>query len=246
MNIIAIIGGTGLNNFSGLEITERKAVKTPYGNPSSELIYGTFFNKKLIFLARHGKFHTIPPHKINYRANIWALKNAGVQDIIAIAAVGSIHADKQASDIVIPHQLIDYTYERSHTFFENDLESVVHIDFTEPYSENLRQRLLSAANHAKLTVHAQGTYAVTQGPRLETAAEINRLEKDGCDIVGMTAMPEAALARELELNYATCAVVANLAAGRNSSPISMLEIEQNLIIGMQNIEKLIAAFCSIN
>jgi len=244
MNTLAIIGGTGLNQFKGLEITDKKAVKTPYGNPSSALIYGSFFNKDVIFLARHGSPHTIPPHKINYRANIWALKNAGVQDIIAVASVGSIRTDMQASDIVIPHQLIDYTYERKHSFFEDDLESVMHIDFTEPYSENLRQALLSAANRAKLSVHAQGIYAATQGPRLETAAEINRLEREGCDIVGMTGMPEAALARELEMNYAACAVVANLAAGKSSSQISMLDIQQNLIQGMQNVEKLLATFCS--
>ena len=241
MNTLAIIGGTGLSNFKGLKITEKKLVKTPYGNPSSTLIYGAFFNKNVIFLARHGTSHTIPPHKINYRANILALKNAGVKNIIAIAAVGGIRADMHPSDIVIPHQLIDYTYERNHTFFEDNLKSVVHIDFTQPYSDNLRQALLSAANHAKLTVHAQGIYAATQGPRLETAAEINRLEKDGCDIVGMTGMPEAALARELELNYATCAVVANVAAGKNPNPISMLDIQQNLVTGMKNVEKLLAS-----
>jgi len=246
MSMLAIIGGTGLNQFKGLNITDRKAVETPYGIPSSELIYGTFFNKNVIFLARHGTPHSIPPHKINYRANIWALKNAGVQDIIAIAAVGGISANMQSSDLVIPHQVIDYTYERKHTFFEDNLDSVVHIDFTEPYSEKLRQTLLSSANQAKISVHTQGVYAATQGPRLETAAEINRLEKDGCDIVGMTGMPEAALARELDINYATCAVVANLAAGKSSRKISMLDIQQNLVRGMQNVEKLLATFCASN
>jgi len=238
--MLAIIGGTGFSHFKAFEIIEKKFLKTPYGNPSSALIYGKFFNKSLIFLARHGIPHTIPPHKINYRANIWALKESGVDNIIALAAVGGISANLHAGDLVIPHQLIDYTYERKHSFFEENLESVVHIDFTEPYTKTLRQALLSAADSAKLPIHAQGVYAATQGPRLETAAEILRLEKEGCDIVGMTGMPEAALARELSLNYATCAMVANSAAGKSARPINMLDIEQNLVLAMQAVEKLFA------
>jgi 5'-methylthioinosine phosphorylase len=243
MSDLAIIGGTGLTKLNGLEITHRQILKTPYGETSSPILHGSYCGKSVIFLPRHGARHTIPPHKINYRANIWSLKELGVKNVIAIAAVGGINPDMQSKHLVIPHQLIDYTAGREHTFFAEDLEKVTHIDFTNPYCENLRTQLLSAANqlhNLNIKFHKNGVYGATQGPRLETAAEINRMAKDGCDIVGMTGMPEAALARELELCYACCAIVVNPAAGRGSAPITMAEIESNLKEGIVYIRELLA------
>lgn len=238
---IAIIGGTGLTSLKNLEILRREVVHTPYGEPSGPLVYGALSGKQVVFLPRHGSSHTIPPHKINYRANIYALKEVGIKKVIAVAAVGGIRADLTPGRLVIPDQIIDYTWGRSTTFFEDSLKHVVHIDFTQPYNEELRQVLLNAGDKLALNIAAGGTYGATQGPRLETAAEINRLERDGCDIVGMTGMPEAALARELELDYATCAVIANMGAGRGEQELTMEQIEQNLLIGMEHVRHLLEA-----
>ncbi|EIJ42147.1 5''-deoxy-5''-methylthioadenosine phosphorylase [Beggiatoa alba B18LD] len=242
MTQLAIIGGTGLTALEGLEITHKQVLPTPYGEASSPIIHGVYAGKKIIFLPRHGARHNIPPHKINYRANIWTLKELGVEAVIAVAAVGGIHPDMQATDLVIPHQLIDYTYGREHTFFADDLAHVTHIDFTEPYCEQLRQQLLIASNTLTTKVHHQGVYGATQGPRLESTAEINRMERDGCDIVGMTGMPEAALARELNLCYACCSVIVNPAAGRGLKEITMADIEANLSLGIVNVRALLTAF----
>lgn len=236
---IAIIGGTGLTTLKNLAITERQILQTPYGEPSGPVISGVLNGKNVVFLARHGYGHTIPPHKINYRANLWVLQEIGVKNIIAVAAVGGIRADLTPGSIVIPDQIIDYTWSRHATYFEEGLTHVTHIDFSLPYCEALRQSLLAAAKAAGLVVAASGTYGATQGPRLETAAEVNRLERDGCDLVGMTGMPEAALARELGLCYASCAVVANQAAGRGPSEITMQDIEHNLVIGMDKVRTLL-------
>lgn len=242
MSDLAIIGGTGLTKLDGLEITHRQILKTPYGETSSPILHGSYCGKSVIFLARHGARHTIPPHKINYRANIWSLKELGVKNVIAIAAVGGINPDMQSKHLVIPDQLIDYTAGREHTFFAEDLKEITHIDFTNPYCDNLRTQLLSAAQQTYLQtkIHTKGVYGATQGPRLETAAEINRMERDGCDIVGMTGMPEAALARELALCYACCALVVNPAAGRGSAQITMADIESNLKEGIIFVRELLA------
>jgi len=239
MSEIAIIGGTGLTSLEHLQITKREMVRTPFGEPSGPLTFGTFHGHEVVFLARHGYGHTIPPHKVNYRANMWALKETGVKYVIAVAAVGGIAPDLVPAKLAIPDQIIDYTWSRINTFFEEGLNSVVHIDFTQPYCQKLREKLIQAARSAKLDVIESGTYGATQGPRLETAAEINRLEKDGCTMVGMTGMPEAALARELELCYATVAVSANMAAGRAEGKITMEDIEDCLIAGMEKVRKLI-------
>lgn len=239
MSKLAIIGGTGLAHLSGLNIVDKQMVHTPFGAASAPLITGELCSQPVVFIARHGHGHTIPPHKINYQANIWALKSLGVERIIAVAAVGGITEKMGPKTIVIPDQLIDYTYGREHTFFSNDFSPERHIDFTNPYNNELREVMTSVGKGADCNVVSQGVYGATQGPRLETAAEINKLEKDGCDIVGMTGMPEAALARELEMEYATCAVVANWAAGRSDSGIMMQEIEENLIDGMKNVRGLI-------
>jgi 5'-methylthioinosine phosphorylase len=236
--LVAIIGGTGLTALEGLEITHREMMYTPYGEASSPITHGEYSGKPVVFLPRHGSRHTIPPHKINYRANIWSLQALGVKNIIAVAAVGGIHRDMKPKDLVIPHQLVDYTWGRKHTFFEED--NVQHIDFTDPYTAVLRDKLLMAAKEVDFTVHDKGVYAATQGPRLETTAEIDRLEKDGCDLVGMTGMPEAALAREAEINYATCALIVNEAAGRGAEQITMEDIERNLQDGIQRVRTLLS------
>ena len=239
MTELAIIGGTGLTTLKNLEITRREVVHTPFGEPSGPLTHGVLSGKDVVFLARHGYGHTIPPHKINYRANIWALHNTGVKKVIAVAAVGGIADDLAPGTLAIPDQIIDYTAARENTFFADGLSHVTHIDFTEPYCEELRQLLIRACTLTKLDFVPHGTYATTEGPRLETAAEVERMARDGCTLVGMTGMPEAALARELELCYATCALVVNKAAGRGTGPITMHEIEQTVTQGMEKVRMLL-------
>ena len=235
MSSIAIIGGSGLDRLEGIEDSRAESTTTPYGDPSDSLTIGLLQGESLIFLARHGAAHTIPPHRVNYRANLWALQQAGADTIISVCAVGGIRADIKPGMIVIPDQIVDYTWSREHTLYDQDLESVTHIDFTEPYCEKLRQALIDAAGDAAIKISPNATYGATQGPRLETAAEIDRMEKDGCDIVGMTGMPEASIARELGLCYAAIAVSANNAAGRGNGPIEMDEILSNLHTGMQHV-----------
>jgi len=242
---LAIIGGTGLAALDGLEVTHREVVNTPYGTPSGPVIHGLLLGKPVIFLARHGYSHTIPPHMINYRANLWALKHLNVAEVIAIAAVGGINPAIQPEQLAFPDQIIDYTWGRAQTFFESELSCVTHIEFSHPYGESLRSRLIQGARAAGLDAYESGTYGAMQGPRLETAAEIDRMASDGCDMVGMTGMPEAALARELELNYATCAVCANWAAGRGQAEISMAAIRSALDHGMQKVERLLEAVMRI-
>lgn len=237
---VAIIGGTGLTSLDTLNITHRETQSTPYGDPSSPMIHGEWGGRTVVFLARHGQHHTLPPHRINYRANLWALHRIGVRQVIAVAAVGGIRDDMAPGALAFPDQIVDYTWGRHCTFFEDNLSHVTHIDFTEPYCPELRARLIEAARALGLDARESCTYAAAQGPRLETAAEIRRMERDGCDIVGMTGMPEAALARELGLRYATCAVVANRAAGKVPGEITMAEIERNLVGGMERVKTLLA------
>ena len=237
---IAIIGGTGLTTLDTLRMTRQESVTTPYGEPSSPLIHGEIGGRPVVFLARHGQQHTLPPHRVNYRANLWALRQIEVQWVIAVAAVGGIRDDMTPGALAFPDQIIDYTWGRPSTFFEDNLTHVTHIDFSEPYSAELRARLIASAQSLNLAARERCTYAATQGPRLETAAEIRRLERDGCDIVGMTGMPEAALARELGLHYAACAVVANWAAGKTAGEITMAEIERHLTVGMAQVKTLLA------
>ena len=225
--MLAIIGGSGLSRLASLEVTQRRVVRTPYGEPSAPLTFGNLLGRPVVFLARHGDGHSIAPHQVNYCANLWALREQGADGIVSVASVGGIRSDMPPGTIVIPNQIIDYTWGRRSTYFEGDAP-VTHIDFTEPYSQDLRARLLAAARACGDPAREQAVYATTQGPRLETSAEIDRLERDGADIVGMTGMPEAALARELGLNYAAIAVVVNFAAGRGDSRagISMEKIEE--------------------
>jgi len=239
MTSTAIIGGTGLTSLHGLRITGREIIQTPFGEASGVLVHGEYCGHEVMFLPRHGAGHTIPPHRINYRANIWVLKEAGASNVIAINAVGGIRLDMKSRCLVIPDQIIDYTWSRKNTFFEDSLGSVVHVDFTEPYCDSLRRNLIEGAKRAGIDIIDNATYGATQGPRLETAAEIDRLERDGCDIVGMTGMPEAVLAREQGLCYASIALVANRAAGRGDGEITMGEIEKNISSGMQDVMKLL-------
>ncbi|MDN5871914.1 MAG: S-methyl-5'-thioinosine phosphorylase [Nitrococcus sp.] len=237
---LAIIGGTGLTSLNGLEIERREMVHTPYGEPSGPITHGVLDGKPIMFLARHGSGHTIPPHRINYRANIWSLKHLEANWILAVAAVGGIAEDMAPGRLAFPNQIIDYTCCRDHTFFGENLAQVVHIDFTEPYDRGLRSLLVESAHAAGIDAVGHGTYGATQGPRLETAAEIRRMARDGCAMVGMTGMPEAALARELELPYATCAVVANWGAGlHGQSVVAMAQIESMLRAGMGQVRRLL-------
>ena len=245
MTELAIIGGTGLTSLSGLEIVRREVAYTPYGEPSGFLTHGRLAGREVVFLPRHGYAYTIPPHLVNYRANILALKSIGIRRVVAIAAVGGIRDSMQPGWIAFPDQIIDYTYGRAHSYFELNSKSVAHVDFTYPYDNSLREQLIAAAKSAKLQFMAQATYGATQGPRLETAAEIIRMERDGCDLVGMTGMPEAALAREQDVAYACCAVITNRAAGKSTAAIHD-EIEIYLKRGMDQVRKLLLAFLEDN
>ncbi len=245
---LAIIGGTGLDTLGILHVDKREVINTPFGEPSGPITRGNLCGQEVLFLPRHGYSHSLASHQVNYRANLWALREAGADRVLAVAAVGGIRADMGPGRLVIPDQLIDYTWGRPSSFFDGGAKSgesqVKHIDFTEPYCDELRQRLLKAAAAGNIECVDGGTYAATQGPRLETAAEIERLERDGCHLVGMTGMPEAALARELELCYACCAVVANWAAGKADGIITMEDIEKNLKGGMQQVGDLLESLMS--
>ncbi len=236
---IGIIGGTGLDSLAGSETLAKVTGDNIYGEPSAPLLSISLEGVNAIFLSRHGTPHRIPPHKVNYRANIYALKNNGVNTIFSINAVGGITVNTKPGSIILPDQIIDYTYSRKHTFFDEDLESVTHIDFTHPYSEKIRNKLIIAADKTQTNIVTSGTYAATQGPRLETAAEISRLEKDGCDIVGMTGMPEASLARELDIDYVSICLVVNWAAGKSEELITMESIRSHIDSGMNKILGLI-------
>lgn len=245
--MLAIIGGSGLTQLSFLEVARHEVVRTPYGEPSGTLTFGRIGRQEVVFLARHGHGHTIPPHRVNYRANLWALvKGAGATRIISVASVGGIRTDLGPGVLVVPHQIIDYTSGRLSTFYDGGEAAVKHVDFTEPYDKNLRDRLLCAGEAVTLPLVDGAVYAATQGPRLESAAEVNRLERDGADIVGMTGMPEASLARELETPYAAICVVANWAAGRvdSANAIHFEKIEAVLHDAMGKVRCVIEHLCS--
>lgn len=239
--MLGIIGGTGLTQLANLTVVRRQIIRTPYGEPSAPLVFGEVGGRQVVFLARHGGGHTIPPHAVNYRANLWALHSAGVSHVVAVATVGGIHPDLGPGRIAIPDQILDYTHDRKTSFHDGQELPVRHIDFTEPYSAAVRKLIKQAATEANESVIDSGVYATVQGPRLETAAEINKLERDGATMVGMTGMPEAALARELDVEYAAICPVANHAAGRGSSlhGISYDDIGVVLAETMQRVRHLL-------
>jgi 5'-methylthioadenosine phosphorylase len=239
--MLAILGGSGLTQFSALADTRHIAARTAFGEPSGPLTLGRIGGREVMFLARHGEAHSIPPHQVNYRANIQALKDAGASRIAAVATVGGIRREFGPGVLVLPDQIIDYTWGRASTFFEGPGAKVTHVDFTRPYSSALRKGILAAASACGEAIADGGCYGATQGPRLETAAEIARMERDGADLVGMTAMPEAALAREAGLEYAAIAVVANHAAGKGDSAheISLSAIEAVVQQAMQRVRRIL-------
>lgn len=237
----AIIGGSGLAKLSALQNTRRQVMRTPYGEPSGAMTFGTLAGREVVFLARHGYGHTIAPHEINYRANIWALKDLAVSGVIAIATCGGVRHDLVPGTLVVPDQIIDYTSGRASTFFDGEEGKVVHTDFTRPYTPWLRERCLAAAASAGIALANGGVYGAVNGPRLETAAEIDRMDRDGATLVGMTGMPEAILARELNLPYVAICVVVNHAAGRADSreAISMDDLAHTLASGIERVRALL-------
>ena len=237
----AVIGGTGLNNLHALEVVSEQIIDTPYGATSASLIHGVMAGRAVVFLPRHGTKHTIAPHQINYRANIWALRNIGISHVVAVNAVGGIRADIEPGELLIPNQIIDYTWSREHTFYDGKTMPLVHVDFTTPFSTELGKILVEAGRLSGIPLWNGGTYGATQGPRLESAAEIVRLKQDGCDVVGMTGMPEVGLARELELEYASINVVVNHVAGLGSGEITMDIINANLSVGISKVYRLLEA-----
>lgn len=243
--MLAIIGGRGLTQLANLVITHRQVMRTPFGEPSGAFMFGTLNGHEVIFMARHGFGYTIPPHLVNYRANLWALREQGVTEVVSVATVGGIRADLTPGTLVVPDQIIDYTHGRDCTFFNSRNVSYRNIDFTLPYSMSLRSRILRNAEAVKQPCLDGGVYAATQGPRLDSIAEINRYMKDGADMVGMTGMPETALARELDMNYAAIAVVVNYAAGRgdNTSGINMEGVNAIARSSMERVRAIVERMC---
>jgi 5'-methylthioinosine phosphorylase len=226
---LAVIGGTGLYKLAALAEVETLEGMTPYGAPSGPVRVGRIAGQRVAFLARHGEGHSLPPHQVNYRANLWRLKQVGATRVLAINAVGGITERFGPRVLALPDQLIDYTWGRISTFCEEPGTEVQHVDFGDPYAPSLQQAVIAAAGRAGVALVAGGCYGATQGPRLETRAEIARMRRDGCDLVGMTGMPEAGLARELGLDYACLAVVANWAAGcGDDAEITMAEVLANV------------------
>jgi len=236
---LAIIGGTGALNL--FDVQEERRVETPYGQPSAAAARVRLGKQEVWFLARHGRPHRIPPHRINYRANIDALHRLGVDRVVAVNAVGSMDPAAGPGALVLPDQLIDYTWGRTHTFSDDDISPLRHVEFSEPFAGPLRQIMLQAASSSGLACADGGCVAVTQGPRLETAAEIRRLSRDGATLVGMTSMPEAALAREAGMDYVSLSVVANAAAGLDEAPISEDAIHEVLAGAMSRVRAVLEA-----
>jgi 5'-methylthioadenosine phosphorylase len=235
---IGLIGGSGLYEIEGLEITKEVSISTPYGDPSSVYKIGTICDKEIVFLPRHGIPHSIPPHKINYRANIWGFKSLGVDRILSVSAVGGINKDMPPGSIVLLDQIIDMTIgARISTFHDED--KVVHIDFTTPYCPEMRDLIIKASHNIGVPINKAGTYICTNGPRLETAKEIKFFSMIGADVVGMTAMPEASLARELEICISGISVVTNYAAGISERKLTTTEVVETMKNSIDRIKSLI-------
>lgn len=238
---VAVIGGSGLYRLDPVSPAEIYPIPTPFAAAPVALALEQTPAGPVWFLPRHGRDHSVAPHLINYRANMWALKEAGVTDVIAVNAVGGITESMLPGSMVLPDQIIDYSWGREHTCFTGAHAFNRHVDFTWPYDATLGRILLESAHMLDLPLKNGAVYACTQGPRLETAAEIRRLKQDGCDIVGMTGMPEAGLARELELRYACIALVVNKAAGMGTGEITTEEMERHLAEGIQKVKVILLA-----
>ncbi len=244
---LGLIGGTGLYAFPGLERTTRVEIQTPYGVPSGAFVCGELEGQRVAFLARHGESHTIAPHRVNYRANVHAFKQLGCKRVLGINAVGGIRDDMGPRTVVVPDQLIDYTHGRLDSFSDVPGIKVEHVDFSFPYTAPWRSKALAAAQQAGVAVIDGGCYGATQGPRLETVAEISRMRRDGCDLVGMTGMPEAILMRELGIDYACIALIANWAAGcGDAGEISIDEIYAHLAVATAQIPPIVKALLATN
>ena len=238
MSKIGLIGGSGLYDIKGFVLKDKKSVTTPFGKPSDQYLIGRIGKTDIIFLPRHGKKHNIPPHMINYRANIWGFKKLGVERILSISAVGGIKKGLKPGDIVILDQILDMTKNRKSTFYDGK-GGVVHIDFTEPYCPELRKIILKAGKQAKVPLKNSGNYVAVEGPRLETAAEIKSFKLLGGDVVGMTGMPEASLAREVEICYTGISVVANYAAGISKTKLTVPEVMEAMNASTKKIKSLL-------
>ena len=223
---IAVIGGSGVYDPDMLENVRQEKVETPYGEV--ELQVGTYAGKEVAFLARHGSKHSIAPHKINYRANIYALKKLGVRKIISTTAVGSLNKAMQLGDFVLPNQFLDFTKNRVCTFYEGGERGVVHVDVTDPYCPDLGIHVING-----------GTYVCTDGPRYETPAEIRMFSLLGGDLVGMTNVPEVTLAQEAEMCYATISMVTNMAAGISETKLTHQEVMDAMAANSGNFRRLI-------
>lgn len=239
MTNLAIIGGTGLSRLDGMTVNRREMVKTPYGAPSCPLVYGELNGVSVVFLSRHGNKQSIPAHMVNYCANVWALHSVGVKRVLAVGVVGAINEKCNVGDIIIPDQIIDYTSDRTGSFDNEASSSARHIDFSYPYNDELRQALIQGGAQAEVPIVDHGTYGAVSGPRLETVAEIRRMERDGCSIVGMSCMPEASLARELDVDYAFCAVNVNPAAGKGDGVIDVADWSKAIESGMASAQRLL-------
>ncbi len=244
MGLLAVIGGSGFAQLAGLGEPETLTPDTPYGPISAAILCGRLAGQRILFLPRHGEGHGLPPHRINYRANIWALRAQGADRILGLAAVGGITAGFGPRSFAVPDQIVDYTYGREHTYSDGPGAPLLHVDFTQPYCPKLRLSLLHACARAGVVVADRATYGATQGPRFESAAEIVRLQRDGCDLVGMTGMPEAALARELDISYASLAFVVNWAAGKGDGAITAEEIDEHLGHCAGRVEQVLLALAS--
>lgn len=239
---LAVIGGTGVYKLADLHDVQAHDVDTRFGAPSGPVRVGLLGGQRVAFLARHGEGHSVPPHKINYRANLQALKDLGATRVLALNTVGGITDACGPRVLACPDQLIDYTWGRVSTICEEPGTDVLHVDFGDPYTHLLRQQILAAARATGVALVDGGCYGATQGPRLETRAEIRRMRRDGCDLVGMTGMPEAGLAREMGLEYACLAIVANWAAGCGTDEeITMDEVLANVAAASAGIPALIGA-----
>lgn len=239
---LAVIGGTGLYRLASLSGVQAVEGDTPYGAPSGPVRVGTLAGRRVAFLARHGEGHSLPPHRVNYRANLWRLKDLGARRVLAVNTVGGITDAYGPQVLGLPDQLIDYTWGRASSFWDGEGGEVLHVDFGEPYTPALRADVLAAAKKAGVVLVDGGCYGATQGPRLETRAEIARMRRDGCDLVGMTGMPEAGLARELGLDYACLAIVANWAAGcGDAAEITLEEVLANVEAASAGLPDLLEA-----